>query len=81
LRSLSRRFNAQTIDAAPPRPTAFSCYVACADNRVIKDHRCEKPVGTTVDVKTATYNNSIGDMMPSAYWQDPDFDSRYSAFY
>jgi len=48
---------------------------------VIKDHRCEKSVGTTVDVKMATYNNRIGDVMLSAYWQDPDFDSRHSAFY
>jgi len=55
--------------------------VACADNRAIKARRCEKTVGTTVDVKTATYNNSIGDAMLSAYWQDPEFDSRHSAFY
>ena len=55
--------------------------VACADNRAIKARRCEKTIGTTVDVKTATYSNSIGDSMLSAYWQDPDFDSKQSAFY
>jgi hypothetical protein len=55
--------------------------VACADNRAIKARRCEKPVGTTVDVQKATYNNSIGDAMLSAYWQDPEFDSKQSAFY
>ena len=55
--------------------------VACADNRAIKARRCEKPVGTTVDIQKATYNNSIGDAMLSAYWQDPEFDSQQSAFY
>ena len=55
--------------------------VACADNRAIKARRCEKPVGTTVDVQKATYNNSIGVAMLSAYWQDPEFDSKQSAFY
>ena len=34
-----------------------------------------------MDVKVATYNNSIGDAMLSAYWQDPEFDSQHSAFY
>jgi len=55
--------------------------VACAGNRAIKVGRCEKPVGTTVDVQRATYNNSIGVAMLSAFWQDPEFDSKQSAFY
>ncbi|MEE8286230.1 MAG: DUF3604 domain-containing protein, partial [Gammaproteobacteria bacterium] len=55
--------------------------VACADDRAIKAGRCEKPVGNTVDVKTATYSNRIGDATLSAYWQDPDFDSKQRAFY
>jgi hypothetical protein len=55
--------------------------VACADNRAIKARRCESPVGSTVDVNKATYNNSIGDAMLSAYWQDPDFNAKQSAFY
>ena len=55
--------------------------VACSDNRAITAGRCEKPVGNTVDIKTATYNNSIGDVMLSAYWQDPNFSSRQRAFY
>ncbi len=55
--------------------------VACSDNRVITAGRCEKPVGNTVDIKTATYNNSIGDAMLSAYWQDPNFNSKQRAFY
>jgi hypothetical protein len=55
--------------------------VACSDERAIKANRCEGPVGNTVDVKTATYNNSIGDAMLSAYWQDPEFDATQHAFY
>ena len=32
------------------------------------------PVGNTVDIKTATYTNEIGNTMLSAVWTDPDFD-------
>ncbi len=39
------------------------------------------PVGNTVDVKTATYTNSIGSVELSAQWADPDFDSRAHATY
>ena len=38
-------------------------------------------MGNTVDVKTATYANSIGDALMMAYWQDPDFDPGQRAFY
>ena len=34
------------------------------------------PVGNTVDVKTATYTNDIGDTQLSAVWTDPDFDPK-----
>lgn len=56
--------------------------VLCSDERAINDqHRCEKPVGNTVDVETATYTNSIGDVLMMAYWRDPDFDPEQRAFY
>lgn len=54
---------------------------ACADQRAIRNRRCDKAVGNTVNVKTATYTNTIGDAMLSAYWQDPDFDAKQRAFY
>jgi len=38
-------------------------------------------VGNTVDVKTATWTNSIGDPELSAVWTDPDFDPSQRAFY
>jgi hypothetical protein len=39
------------------------------------------PVGNTVDVKKATYKNSIGDSQLSAVWTDPDFDPKQKAVY
>ncbi|MCB1859306.1 MAG: DUF3604 domain-containing protein [Gammaproteobacteria bacterium] len=56
--------------------------VLCSDDRALNDkHRCEKPVGNTVDVKTASYTNSIGDAVMMAYWKDPSFDPNQRAFY
>jgi hypothetical protein len=39
------------------------------------------PVGNTVDVKTATWRNSIGSPELIGVWQDPDFDPTLKAFY
>jgi len=39
------------------------------------------PVGDTVNVKDATYANSIGAYELVSVWQDPDFDAAHSAFY
>ena len=42
--------------------------VMCSSGRKITDKkRCDKAVGNTVDVKTATYTNSIGDALMMAY--------------
>ena len=38
-------------------------------------------VGNTVDVPNATYTNTIGDPVQTAYWKDPDFDPAEDAFY
>jgi Protein of unknown function (DUF3604) len=38
-------------------------------------------VGNTVDVKTATWTDTIGDPELSAVWTDPDFDPSQRAFY
>jgi hypothetical protein len=40
-----------------------------------------KPLRFTVDVKNATYTNSIGDPFLAAYWKDSDFDPKQRAFY
>ena len=39
------------------------------------------PVGNTVDVKQASYENSIGSAQLSALWRDPAFDPEQHAFY
>jgi len=39
------------------------------------------PVGNTVDVKNASYTNTIGDTQLSAVWTDPDFDPSQHAVY
>ena len=39
------------------------------------------PVGNTVDVKNATWTNTIGDPELLAVWADPDFDQSQRAFY
>ncbi len=56
--------------------------IAWSDKREI-DKKSGKlpPVGNTVDVKTATYKNSIGDTMLSTVWTDPDFDPSIKAVY
>jgi hypothetical protein len=38
-------------------------------------------VGNTVDVKNATWSNSIGSPELISVWTDPDFDPAESAFY
>jgi len=55
--------------------------VACSDGRAIRDRRCERPVGNTVDIEDASYTNTIGDPLLTAHWEDPDFDPNQSAFY
>jgi len=56
--------------------------VAVSDGRKIdKKGRCKKTVGNTVDVKNATYTNSIGDALLMGFWKDSDFDPKERAFY
>ena len=55
--------------------------VACSDGRKIVKRRCDKPVGSTVDVANASYTNTIGDPLLTAHWVDPDFDPKQRAFY
>lgn len=56
--------------------------VACSDDRAITaENRCDRLVGSTVDVEEATYTNDIGEPLLMAYWQDPEFDPKQRAFY
>jgi hypothetical protein len=56
--------------------------VAVSGNRKIgTDGRCKTPVGSTVNLAEATYDNSIGAPVLTAYWKDPTFNSKERAFY
>jgi len=55
--------------------------VVWSDGREIDASGKLPPVGNTVDVKTATYKNSIGDNVLSTVWTDPDFDPNIKAVY
>lgn len=56
--------------------------VAVSDGRKIgPDGRCKQEVGNTVDVKNATWKNTIGAPELIAVWKDPEFDSKQLAFY
>jgi Protein of unknown function (DUF3604) len=56
--------------------------VAVSGGRKIgADGRCKTPVGNTVDVANATYTNTVGAPLLSAYWKDPSFDASQRAFY
>jgi len=55
--------------------------VAVSDGRAVVDGKVSEGVGSTVDVDTATYTNSIGDASLAASWTDPDFDPELKAFY
>ncbi len=56
--------------------------VAVSDGRKIEaDGRCKTPVGSTVDVADASYTNTIGDPLLTAYWVDQDFDPEQRAVY
>jgi hypothetical protein len=56
--------------------------VALSDSRKV-DAKTGKvpPVGSTVDIKKATYTNDIGDTQLSTVWTDPEFDPTQKAVY
>jgi hypothetical protein len=55
--------------------------VAWAGERQIDPDGKLPPIGSTVDVETASYTNTIGEALLSGYWEDPEFDPSSPAFY
>jgi hypothetical protein len=51
------------------------------DRSIGADGRAREAVGSTVDIENAAYTNTIGAPLLAAYWEDPDFDPKQSAFY
>jgi len=64
------------------RPDEKIYDVALSDNRKVDPKTGKAPaVGNSVDLKTATYTNDIGDTQLSTVWTDPDFDPAQKAVY
>lgn len=55
--------------------------VAWSDDRVPDAQGALPPVGSTVDIETASYTNDLGSAQLGSVWEDPDFDPSESAFY
>jgi hypothetical protein len=55
--------------------------VAASDGRTLGPNRGLPSVGNTVNLETASYTNSIGDVDLMAVWSDPEFDPALRAFY
>jgi hypothetical protein len=54
--------------------------VAVSDGRKISNNKV-KAVGNTVDIKSASYTNTIGATELATAWTDPEFDPSVRAFY
>ena len=55
--------------------------IAWAGNRQLDQAGKLPPIGNTVDIANATYENSIGAISLKTIWTDPEFDGQQNAFY
>lgn len=55
--------------------------VAVSGNREAGEDGSVRPVGNTVDLKSASYRNSVGAAELVTVWRDPEFDPDFPAFY
>ncbi len=54
--------------------------IACSGRKIVKG-TCSGLVGNTVDIKNASYTNTIGSPVLAAHWTDPEFNPKQRAFY
>jgi len=66
-------------NAGEPQDQVFD--VAWAGERKPDANGKLPPVGNTVDLKTATFTNTIGSIELQGAWSDPDFDATQNALY
>lgn len=66
-------------DGHGPRVKIFD--VAWSGDRKVNDGGVLAPVGSTVDVKSASYSNDIGAAELKTVWTDPEFDPSTPAYY
>ena len=69
------------LDSSGNRKERVYDVAVSGDRRIGRDGRAKKPVGNTVDEKTASYRNTIGAAALSAQWRDPRFRRGQDAFY
>ncbi|MEH6591821.1 MAG: DUF3604 domain-containing protein [Halioglobus sp.] len=56
--------------------------IALSDGRIVDVKTgLAPPIVSTVDVKQASYSNSVGEVSFGVFWEDPDFDPQQLAFY
>jgi len=69
------------LDASGKTQERIYDVAVSGDRTIGPDGRCREPVGNTVNISDASYTNDIGSAVLSAYWKDPEFDPKLSAFY
>ena len=69
------------VDASGAKQERIYDLAVSDDRSIGSDGRCKTPVGSTVNLSEATYDNSIGDAILEVHWTDPDFDANLNAFY
>ena len=65
-------------DKGNPQESIFD--IAWSGDRKLENGKLP-PVGNTVDIASATYENNIGSVELSAVWTDPTFDASQDAAY
>ena len=69
------------VDADGERHERVYDVAVSGGRKIGRDGRAKKPVGNTVDLKTATWTNTIGATELIDVWTDPDFDPDVPAYY